>query len=223
MNEISQLCDKVGADIDQVRIGMGTDSRIGMSFLFPGIGYGGSCFPKDVQALIKMGKNAGARMEISEAVEAVNFRQKASMIKKIEAHYGSAGLTGKVFAMWGLAFKPRTDDTREAPALVLCQELTKRGARIQAFDPAANETFSARLGSNPSVSYGESNYDVLKGADALIVCTEWSEFRQPNFKRIRESLASPTIFDGRNIFSLREMQSQGFTYYSVGRPVVRGA
>lgn len=223
MNEISQLCDKVGADIDQVRIGMGTDSRIGMSFLFPGIGYGGSCFPKDVQALIKMGKNAGARMEISEAVEAVNFRQKSSMIKKIEAHYGSSGLAGKVFAMWGLAFKPRTDDTREAPALVLCQELTKRGAKIQAFDPAANETFRARLGDNPAVTYGESNYEVLKGADALIVCTEWSEFRQPNFKRIRESLSSPTIFDGRNIFSLREMQSQRFTYYSVGRPVVRGA
>jgi UDPglucose 6-dehydrogenase len=223
MNEISQLCDKVGADIDQVRIGMGTDSRIGMSFLFPGIGYGGSCFPKDVQALIKMGKNASVRMEISEAVEAVNFRQKASMVAKIESHFGPDGLKGKVFAMWGLAFKPRTDDTREAPALVLCEELVKRGAKIQAFDPAAVETFKVRLGSNPHVSYGDSNYSVLDGADALIVCTEWNEFRQPNFKRIREQLKTPTIFDGRNIFSPKEMRSQGFTYYSVGRPPVLGA
>ncbi|NDC37333.1 MAG: nucleotide sugar dehydrogenase [Proteobacteria bacterium] len=221
MNEISQLCDKVGADIDKVRIGMGTDSRIGMSFLFPGIGYGGSCFPKDVQALIKMGKNASVQMQISESVEAVNFRQKASMVAKIESHFGGSNLSGKVFAMWGLAFKPRTDDTREAPALVLCQELLKRGAKIQAFDPAAIETFKARLGSTPGVSYGESNYAVLKGADALIICTEWSEFRQPNFKKLRESLKTPTIFDGRNIFSPAEIGEHGFTYYSVGRPPVR--
>ena len=151
MNEISQLCDRVGADIDQVRIGMGTDSRIGMSFLFPGIGYGGSCFPKDVQALIKMGKNAGMRMEISESVEAVNFRQKGVMVQKIEQHFGKDGIKDKVFAMWGLAFKPRTDDTREAPALVLIQELLKRGGKIQAFDPAAIETFKARLRANPHV------------------------------------------------------------------------
>lgn len=223
MNEISQLCDKLGADIDQVRIGMGTDSRIGMSFLFPGIGYGGSCFPKDVQALIKMGKNSAMRMEISEAVEAVNFRQKASMVSKIEGHFGPAGLKGKVFAVWGLAFKPRTDDTREAPALVLCEELVKRGAKIQAFDPAAIETFKVRLGANSHVSYGESSYAVLQGADALIVCTEWNEFRQPNFKKIIEQLRTPTIFDGRNIFSPKEMRSLGFTYYSVGRPAVLGS
>jgi UDPglucose 6-dehydrogenase len=222
MNEISQLCDRLGADIDQVRVGMGTDSRIGMSFLFPGIGYGGSCFPKDVQALIKMGKNASMRMEISEAVEAVNVRQKASMVAKIEGHFGGEGLRGKVLAMWGLAFKPRTDDTREAPALVLCEELVKRGAKIQAFDPAAVETFKARLGTNSDVSYGDSSYSVLSGADALIVCTEWSEFRQPNFKKIREQLRTPTIFDGRNIFSPKEMRALGFTYYSVGRPAVLG-
>ena len=220
MNEISQLCDKVGADIDQVRVGMGTDSRIGMSFLFPGIGYGGSCFPKDVQALIKMGKNAGVNLELSQAVENVNFRQKGTMLKRIEQHYGKGGVSGKTFAMWGLAFKPRTDDTREAPALVMCEGLTKLGAKIQAFDPAAVETFKARLGKNASVSYAESNYDALKGADALIICTEWNEFRKPNFKKIKELLKNPVIFDGRNIFSLREMRDKEFIYYSIGRPPV---
>lgn len=220
MNEVSALCERCGADVDQVRVGMGTDSRIGMSFLFPGIGYGGSCFPKDVQALIRTGKDFGLDLKLSRSVEEVNAAQKQVMHKKICAHYGTENLKGKVFALWGLAFKPKTDDVREAPALVLCQELIKRGARIQAFDPEANKTFAEKLGDNPGVSYVTTNYDALLSADALIIATEWNEFRRPNFDRIKESLKSPVIFDGRNIFSLAEMKEQGFIYHSIGRPRV---
>lgn len=220
MNEISALCERFGADVDQVRIGIGTDSRIGMSFLFPGIGYGGSCFPKDVQALIHMGKSAGLPMSVSIAVEEVNDRQKAALIPKILQHFGKDGIKGKTFAVWGLAFKPKTDDTREAPALVVLEELIKLGAKIQAFDPVATESFVARFGRNPSVTYAENNYDALKGADALVVCTEWSEFRRPNFGRIKESLKQPVIFDGRNIFSREEAKTAGFAYYSIGRSAV---
>mgnify|MGYP001277114711 CR=1 FL=1 len=221
MNEISRLCDKVGADIDQVRVGMGTDSRIGMSFLFPGIGYGGSCFPKDVQALINMGKKEGLEMQISLSVEEVNASQKMVLLDKMISHYGKDGIKGKTFAVWGLAFKPRTDDTREAPALVMVSELLKLGAKIQAFDPEAIETFRHRLGESESVIYTATNFDALTGADALIICTEWSEFRRPNFDRIKKSLSAPTVFDGRNIFSSSEMREKGFTYYSIGRPAVK--
>lgn len=220
MNEISALCEKFGADVDAVRIGIGTDSRIGMPFLFPGIGYGGSCFPKDVQALIHMGKSVGLPMTVSTGVEEVNDRQKAALIPKIASHFGQDKIAGKTFAVWGLAFKPKTDDTREAPALVVIEQLLKLGAKVRAFDPVAMHTFEERFGKNPGVTYTESNYDALQGADALVVCTEWSEFRRPNFSRIKEALKSPVIFDGRNIFNRDEAKAAGFSYYSVGRSAV---
>lgn len=222
MNEISSLCEKVGADIDSVRVGIGTDTRIGMPFLFPGIGYGGSCFPKDVQALIRTAKEQGIELRIGKAVEAVNADQKESIVKKIVAHYGNKNIQGKTFAVWGLAFKPRTDDVREAPAQVVCEQLINLGAKIQAYDPEAMETFVQSFGNNPKLIYAESNYAALKDADALIICTEWNAFRQPDFTRIKSSLKQPVIFDGRNIFSLKEMKEERFTYFSVGRPIVRG-
>jgi len=221
MNEISALCEATGADIEAVRQGIGTDSRIGMSFLFPGIGYGGSCFPKDVQALIKTAAEFGVPMDVSNAVEKVNERQKSLLVKKIEKHFGGATkIKGKKFALWGLAFKPQTDDVREAPALVVVKELLKLGATIQAFDPEARETFRVALGDEKGISYVESNYEALDAADALIICTEWNEFRRPNFEKIRDSLKTPLIFDGRNLFALDKMRQHGFTYYSVGRPAV---
>jgi UDPglucose 6-dehydrogenase len=221
MNEIALLCEKTGANINSVRNGIGSDARIGKSFLFPGIGYGGSCFPKDVQALVRTGKDHGVELLLATAAEQVNFRQKRVLLDKIIGHYGSKeAIRGKVFAVWGLAFKPRTDDVREAPALVLLSELVKLGASIQAHDPEANATFRERFGEHPQVTYGASNYGVLSGADALIVCTEWNEFRAPAFERIRTNLKQPVIFDGRNIFARKDMQSLGFTYYSIGRPSV---
>ena len=222
MNEISSLCEKVGADIDSVRVGIGTDTRIGMPFLFPGIGYGGSCFPKDVQALIRTAKENDLELRIGKAVEAVNADQKESLVKKIIAHYGNKNIQGKTFAVWGLAFKPRTDDVREAPAQVVCEQLLNLGAGIQAYDPEAMKTFSQAFGQNSKLIYTESNYSALNNADALIICTEWNAFRQPDFNRIKKSLKQPIIFDGRNIFSLKEMREEGFTYYSVGRPIVKG-
>ncbi len=220
MNEISALCEKFGADVDAVRVGIGTDSRIGMPFLFPGIGYGGSCFPKDVQALIHMGKSMGLPMTVSAGVEDVNDRQKAALIPKIATHFGQDKIAGKTFAVWGLAFKPKTDDTREAPALVVIEQLVKLGAKVRAFDPVAIHTFEERFGKNPSVTYTETNYEALQGADALVVCTEWSEFRRPNFSRIKEALKAPVIFDGRNIFNREEAKAAGFAYYSIGRAAV---
>lgn len=221
MNEMAALCDRVGANVDHVRKGMGTDSRIGKSFLFPGIGYGGSCFPKDVQALIKTASEHGVNLRIANSVEEVNDDQKSYLVRKIVEHYGSKDLKNKTFAMWGLSFKPRTDDTREAPALVVCKELIEMGAKINAFDPEAKETFMRRFGENPSLAYADTNYECLKGADALIVCTEWNAFRQPNFEQIKSELKEPLVFDGRNIFSMDEMKSHGFTSYSVGRPAIK--
>jgi UDPglucose 6-dehydrogenase len=220
MNEIANLCESAGADINKVRIGIGTDSRIGMSFIFPGIGYGGSCFPKDVQALIRTGKDHGVGLRIAQAVEDVNHAQKKLMVRKVVQHFGESNVKGKTFAIWGLAFKPKTDDVREAPALSVCSELIALGGRVRAYDPEANETFRERFGDNSSIEYVNNNYEALAGADALIVCTEWNAFRQPNFTRIKEALSAPVIFDGRNIYDLVEMKSHGFTYYSVGRPVV---
>jgi UDPglucose 6-dehydrogenase len=220
MNEIANLCEAAGADINKVRIGIGTDSRIGMSFIFPGIGYGGSCFPKDVQALIRTGKDHGVGLRIAQAVEDVNHSQKKLMVKKIVQHYGNGNVRGKTFAMWGLAFKPKTDDVREAPALSICSELIELGANIRAFDPEANETFRDRFGDHESITYVPNNYDALDGADALVVCTEWNAFRQPNFTRIKDSLKEAVIFDGRNIYDISDMKTRGFTYYSVGRPPV---
>lgn len=220
MNEIANLCEVVGADVDMVRIGIGTDSRIGMSFLFPGAGYGGSCFPKDVQALMRTASDFGVELKIGQAVEEVNTFQKQLLVKKIEHHFGGKALKGKTFAVWGLAFKPKTDDTREAPALTVISELVERGATVQAFDPEAMESFEARFGTHERVKYVGTNYEACREADALVVCTEWQAFRQPNFDKIKERLKSPLIFDGRNIFSPKEMRKLGFVYYSIGRGVV---
>ncbi|MGI6525026.1 MAG: UDP-glucose dehydrogenase family protein [Bdellovibrionota bacterium] len=221
MNEISNLCEKVGANVDSVRVGIGTDSRIGMSFLFPGIGYGGSCFPKDVQALIKTAKDHACDLRIARAVEETNATQKRLIVDKIVKHYGSENLSGKKFAVWGLAFKPRTDDVREAPALTVCRLLIGLGAHLSVFDPEAMQTFRTRFGDHEMLTYAETNYDTLKDADALIICTEWSAFRAPAFDRMKALMKAPLIFDGRNVFSLESMRGQGFTYYSLGREVIR--
>jgi len=223
MNEISNLCERVGADIDSVRIGIGTDSRIGMSFLFPGAGYGGSCFPKDVQALIRTGKDHGVELKISQSVEEVNFRQKQVLGRRVAEHYGVHEVKGRTFALWGLAFKPRTDDVREAPALTICRDLLALGARLRAFDPEAVETFKSKFGDHGGIEYCRTNYEALEGADALVIATEWNEFRKPNFARMGELMKNRVIFDGRNLYSLAEMRQTGFTYYSIGRPVVRPA
>jgi UDPglucose 6-dehydrogenase len=221
MNEIALLCEKTGANINSVRNGIGSDSRIGKSFLFPGIGYGGSCFPKDVQALVKTGKDYDVELLLATAAEQVNFRQKRILTEKIISHYGGKeAIRGKKFAVWGLAFKPRTDDVREAPAMVILQELLTLGATIEAYDPEANGTFQERFGEHPNLHYGSSNYEVLTGADALIVCTEWNEFRAPAFSRLKELMKDAVIFDGRNIFARKDMKNLGFTYYSIGRPSI---
>ena len=220
MNEIANLCERAGADINQVRIGIGTDERIGMSFIFPGIGYGGSCFPKDVQALIRTGKDHDVDLRIARAVEDVNASQKRVLVEKIVDHYGQDKVKGKTFAVWGLAFKPKTDDVREAPALSICSELIRLGAKVRAFDPEANNTFRDRFGDSDLLEYHDNNYDALEGSDALIVCTEWNAFRQPNFNKISEMLSEPVIFDGRNIYDPADMRRYGFIYYSIGRPAV---
>jgi len=217
MNEVANLCEKAGADVAAVRIGMGSDSRIGMSFLFPGIGYGGSCFPKDVQALVKTAKELGVNLKVATAVEEVNFKQKKILVEKIIDFYSTEDLKDKTFGVWGLAFKARTDDVREAPALVVCQELVNRGAKLKVFDPEARDTFRACFGENDNVVYAESDYDAAKGVDALVICTEWNEFRQPDFPRIKEAMNSSVVFDGRNLYDPEKMKDLGFTYISIGR------
>ncbi len=217
MNEIANFCELVGADVDKVRIGMGTDTRIGKRFLFPGIGYGGSCFPKDVQALAKSGNDAGYEFQIIKSVMEVNELQKTSIIPKIKAHFGG-DLKGKHFALWGLAFKPDTDDIREAPALYVIDELVKAGATVTAFDPEAMANVKKVMGAK--CSFANDEYEALKGADALIIATEWALFRTPDFKRVGETLKNKVIFDGRNLYDLDEMHNLGFTYVSVGRQTV---
>jgi len=216
MNEIANFCERVGADVDKVRIGIGTDSRIGKRFLFPGIGYGGSCFPKDVQALAKSGNDAGYEFQIIKAVMEVNEGQKTSIIPKITKHYGD--LKGKRFALWGLAFKPDTDDIREAPALYVIDALLKAGASVTAFDPEAMPNVKKQVGD--SIAFAADEYEALKGADALIIATEWALFRTPDFKRVAELLKEKVIFDGRNLYDLDEMEKLGFQYVSVGRQPV---
>jgi UDPglucose 6-dehydrogenase len=215
MNEIANYCELVGADVDKVRIGMGTDSRIGKRFLFPGIGYGGSCFPKDVKALHKSGKDENHDFKILNAVLEVNKKQKTILIPKIENHF-SNNLKGKKFALWGLAFKPETDDIREAPALDVIDALLERGASITAFDPEAMTNVERKLGNQ--IDFAASMYKALEGADALVICTEWSIFRTPDFEKIKNSLKNPVIFDGRNLYEVNEVKEQGFSYYSIGRP-----
>ena len=216
MNEIANFCEKVGADVDKVRIGMGTDTRIGKRFLFPGIGYGGSCFPKDVQALAKSGGDAGYDFQIIKSVMEVNERQKTTLTDKIKAHYGD--LRGKHFAMWGLAFKPDTDDIREAPALYMIDALVNAGATVTAFDPEGMENVKKLKGDK--MSFAKDEYEALKGADALIIATEWALFRTPDFAKVGELLKEKIVFDGRNLYDLDEMERIGFTYVSVGRNAV---
>ena len=217
MNEIANYCELVGANVDQVRIGIGSDDRIGKRFLFPGIGYGGSCFPKDVQALVKSGKDDAFEFNILNAVMEVNNRQKTVLFPKI-MNYFDGNITGKNIALWGLAFKPDTDDIREAPALYLIDKLVESGAIISAFDPEAMENVQQLVGDK--ITYAEDEHQALKNADALIICTEWSIFRNPNFTRIKAEMKGNVIFDGRNLFDLEDMQSKGFCYFSIGRQII---
>ncbi len=217
MNEIANVCDLVGADVDKVRQGVGTDSRLGASFLFPGIGYGGSCFPKDVRALDQLGARHGYDCTLLRAVHNVNERQKRILAGKVKAHFGQ-DLAGLRFALWGLAFKPQTDDMREAPSLVVIGDLLAAGARVVAFDPEATHTARQVLGD--AIEYASGPYEAVQGADALLIATEWHEFRYPDFARIRRGLRQPVIFDGRNLFSQAKMTEFGFTYFSIGRPAV---
>ena len=217
MNEIANFCENVGADVDKVRIGMGTDSRIGKRFLFPGIGYGGSCFPKDVKALQKSGKDNNYDFEILDAVIGVNDVQKTRLIPKVSSYFND-DLQGKTIAIWGLAFKPETDDIREAPALYIIDELLNRGANIIAFDPEAMPNVQQKYGDK--ISFAPSMYDALTNADALVISTEWSIFRTPNFNTVKEKLNNAVIFDGRNLYNINDMQDEGITYVSIGRKEV---
>ena len=213
MNEISAVCERVSADVDEVRRAIAADRRIGPAFLFPGVGYGGSCFPKDVKALIRSSRDVGYSPEILEAVEAVNERQKGVLVEKMEEHFTS--LKGKTIALWGLAFKARTDDMREAPSLTLVDGVLARGGKIRAYDPQAEKMARGILGNR--VTYAPRSYDALKGADALAIVTEWNEFREPDFGRMRTLMRTPVVFDGRNLFTREQMRAEGFTYYSIGR------
>lgn len=216
INEISNICEKVGADVNKVRNGIGSDKRIGYSFIYPGCGYGGSCFPKDVQALIKTANDNGYAPRILEAVEEVNYDQKHVISNKVIKRFGE-DLKGKSFAVWGLAFKPETDDMREASSVVIINELTQRGAKILAYDPKAqHEAETYYLKDNQNVTYKDSKYDALKGADALILVTEWQEFRSPDFAEIKKLLTSPVFFDGRNQFEASRMKERGFEYFQIG-------
>jgi len=217
MNEIANFCEIVGADVDMVRKGIGSDVRIGNRFLFPGIGYGGSCFPKDVKALIKSGNDNGYTFKIINSVIEVNERQKVIIVDKVKQYYGG-DLKGKNIALWGLAFKPDTDDIREAPALYIIDALLAEGCTIQAFDPEAMENVKEIYGTK--ISFMENQYEALQNADFLIIATEWQVFRTPDFKRIKETLSEPTIFDGRNLYDLEEMKKHGFRYQSIGREIV---
>jgi UDPglucose 6-dehydrogenase len=214
MNEIANLAESVGADVDKVRMGIGSDPRIGKSFLFPGVGYGGSCFPKDVKALIRIGERLGSDFKILKAVEEVNHRQKRSLIPKIKRHFTDT-LEGKTFAIWGLAFKPKTNDIREAPSIVIIQELLKLGAKIQAHDPVAIPEAKKILGSK--IKYCATPYEALRRADALVIVTEWNEFREPDYDEMKEIMRGLVIFDGRNILNVQQLRSKGFAYYGVGR------
>ncbi len=214
MNEIANLCEKVGANVDMVRLGMGSDSRIGKRFLFPGVGYGGSCFPKDVQALAKTAAENGYDFSILNSVMGVNAKQKHILSKKIIDYYGG-NLSGKTIAVWGLAFKPNTDDIREAPALTIIEELLNAGASIKAFDPEAMENVKKVFGDR--IQFANEQYETLIGADSLAVITEWPVFRVPSYKVLRELLSEPVVFDGRNIYDPKVMEAEGFYYDSIGR------
>jgi UDPglucose 6-dehydrogenase len=215
MNEIASLCEKVGADIDKVRLGLGTDKRIGPQFLFAGVGYGGSCFPKDVRALIQIGRQNGSPLAILEAVHTINQDQRKKFFDKILSHF-QGNVQGKTFAVWGLSFKPRTDDMREAPAIDIINWLLGKGADIRAYDPQAMDI--ARSIFENAITLCKSEYEALEGADALVLITEWIEFREPDFDQMKQMMKAPLVFDGRNIYDPQTMRDRGFTYYSIGRP-----
>lgn len=219
INEVATICERVGANVDDVRKGIGSDSRIGYRFIYPGIGYGGSCFPKDVKALRNTAREVGIDPKLLAAVDEVNEIQKSSIIEKIRTYYRDQ-LSGKSFAIWGLSFKPETDDVRESPALVMIRELTSKGASVQVYDPKAMKESLRELGDIEGVTYCQSNYDALPGCDALIIATEWSFFLNPDFDRIAELMNASVIFDGRNIYALDVMESNGFDYFSIGRQPV---
>ena len=210
------LAELLGADIESVRKGIGSDPRIGYQFLYPGIGYGGSCFPKDVQAMQRTASAAGMELKLLDAVERVNYAQKHVLTQKIVKRFGE-NLEGKTFALWGLAFKPNTDDMREAPSLVLIDDLTKRGANVVAFDPVAMKEAKHVLASNGKVSFADSANDATKGADALAIVTEWKTFRAPDFAAMKSALKAPVVFDGRNLYEPDSMRDLGFDYYPIGR------
>jgi UDPglucose 6-dehydrogenase len=218
MNEVANFCELVGADVDQVRIGIGSDTRIGKRFLFPGIGYGGSCFPKDVQALIKSGREHDFNFEILDAVTKVNHEQKTILYPKIK-NYFKGNLKGKKIAIWGLSFKPDTDDIREAPALYMIEQLIDSDAEVVAHDPEAMENVRA-LSIGQQISFSENEYDALDGADALMICTEWSLYRNPDFDKVKKLMKDAAIFDGRNLFDVEDMNSKGFYYSSIGRKTI---
>lgn len=220
INQVATLCDALGVDVNEVRTGIGSDARIGYQFLYPGAGYGGSCFPKDVQAMAHVTRRAGVNADFFEAVDQVNNRQREVLFNKIVDRFG-ASLAGRVFAFWGIAFKPKTDDIREAPAVVVIEKLLEAGASIRAHDPEALDNLKRRFGSR--LTYCKSSYEVLDSADALVIVTEWNEFRSPNFTEMHRRLKQPIIFDGRNLYSLESMRNRRFEYYSIGRPGVKPA
>ncbi|MER3523043.1 MAG: UDP-glucose 6-dehydrogenase [Ignavibacteria bacterium] len=214
MNEIANICELVGADIDLVRKGMGTDPRVGPQFLFAGVGYGGSCFPKDVAALLKSAADHGYTFEILSAVENVNKRQKELIVRKLRQHFNNR-LAGLTFTLWGLSFKPNTDDIREAPSIKIIEALLRDGAKLRLHDPAANREMQKLFGGQ--ADFFENNYEALEGADALMIVTEWNEFRRPDFDRMKSLMKQPVIFDGRNIYDPVRIREKGFTYYGIGR------
>ena len=217
INQIANICDALGIDVNEVRTGIGSDARIGFQFLYPGVGYGGSCFPKDVQALVHVAQRAGAEADLLDAVHQVNVRQREIIFRKIVQRFGDR-LADRCFALWGVAFKPRTDDIREAPAVTLIERLLEAGAKVRAHDPEALGNLRRRFGDK--VSYHSACYEALAGADALVIMTEWNEFRSPDFEEMRKRLRQPVIFDGRNLYPLDAMRRYEFEYYSIGRPAV---
>jgi len=222
INEIANICERVGADVKDVRLGIGSDHRIGYKFIYPGVGYGGSCFPKDVKALIATARNAGYQPELIQAIDKVNQHQKKLLSRKIRDYFADqGGVAGRTLALWGLAFKANTDDIREAPALDVIAELTGAGMLIQAYDPVAGINAGKALSANDKVRIVDQQYDALEGADALAVVTDWNQFRNPDFGRIKKMLKAPIIFDGRNLFSAALVASQGFAYFGIGRPVAQ--
>jgi UDPglucose 6-dehydrogenase len=222
MNELANVAEKVGADIEKVRLGIGSDLRIGYSFIYPGIGYGGSCFPKDVQALIRSAHEVGHQPRLLEAVEAVNDRQKSALVRKIRHHFKDQ-LQGRTFALWGLAFKPNTDDMREAPSRVIIEALLQAGATVRAYDPVALDEARRIFSGQAGLTLCKNAYEVADGADALVIATEWKEFRSPDFDRLKSALAAGVIFDGRNLYDPSILERFGFTYYAIGRGQASGA